>query len=430
MAVCTKIQDLLSPYLDGVLTAEENSMIERHLKNCISCRQELLLLKETVQIMHSLPDVAIPKDFSSRLHDKLALVAQESESKAPVPQKSWAHRIVHSPWFPLTAAAVLIFAIVTVINPSAVKTPMSDLSTQSENRSLVMDSGSSNEIMSDTIAMLGTDNENSQKEMAKDTNQVAEQADNEAETKEASSKDVDTSAEAVQKMPVESVSKEKTGAGYQTARAGDHKGDQHKTSGASKDTSEEVPGINSIEEAVPPEGEGQRGYGEDAPRMFKMSKASSEVTEEEIFINTAGFDLNVKEASTEEVFEAISRSYQVRTLDEKKGVITFKVPQEEMEKTISMLKGFGEIEQTSISNHDLSADYNETQNNLNEYLKFREELSALINASQDIEEKVRLEVKLHDLNSEIKLLEERILYYEEMSGSTLVEVTLRTVTSE
>ncbi|NMA13683.1 MAG: hypothetical protein GX930_00390, partial [Clostridia bacterium] len=64
------------------------------------------------------------------------------------------------------------------------------------------------------------------------------------------------------------------------------------------------------------------------------------------------------------------------------------------------------------------------------YLKYREELSALINASQDIEEKVRLEVKLHDLNSEIKLLEERILYYEEMSGSTLVEVTLRTVTSE
>ena len=38
MAVCTKIQDLLSPYLDGVLTAEENSMIERHLKNCMSSR--------------------------------------------------------------------------------------------------------------------------------------------------------------------------------------------------------------------------------------------------------------------------------------------------------------------------------------------------------------------------------------------------------
>jgi hypothetical protein len=409
MAVCTKIQDLLSPYLDGALSAEEHDMVERHLNNCTFCRQELLMLKETVQIMHSLPDVEIPADFSSRLHEKLVLAAQESKPQVPVPQKSWVEKIVHSPWFPLTAAAVLLIAIVTVINPVAFKAPLSDLSTPSE----MSDSGINNEGMSDTIAMVKAENESLQKDMSgvseQDSKKVPEKPSIGAGVSAPEvSEDAGTLAITRQEVPaVESVPKEKSGNGSQAARARDHKGDQQKIA----DSLDTPPAsINSINGEV--------------------TEVAAEGVDTEITIKKAAITLGVKEKSPSEVFETISGSYQVQTLDEQQSVIIFKVPQEEMEKTISMLKGFGEIEQTSISNHDLSADYNETQNNLNKYLKYREELSALINASQDIEEKVRLEVKLHDLNSEIKLLEERILYYEEMSGSTLVEVTLRTVTSE
>lgn len=55
---------LLSPYLDGVLSARDSRRLEGHLAQCEACRDELAELRATVQALAELPLAEAPRSFA------------------------------------------------------------------------------------------------------------------------------------------------------------------------------------------------------------------------------------------------------------------------------------------------------------------------------------------------------------------------------
>lgn len=57
---CDKVLPQLSDYIDELLTTEDKSLIEEHMKQCSSCANELQKLSKTVALVRSLPKMSAP----------------------------------------------------------------------------------------------------------------------------------------------------------------------------------------------------------------------------------------------------------------------------------------------------------------------------------------------------------------------------------
>lgn len=60
---CQKIQGMLSEYIDGKLNKADKGIVEAHLEVCDTCSKELEALRMTVQLLHSAPEVPVPRSF-------------------------------------------------------------------------------------------------------------------------------------------------------------------------------------------------------------------------------------------------------------------------------------------------------------------------------------------------------------------------------
>jgi anti-sigma factor RsiW len=77
----------LSAYLDKQpLSAEEQSQVEAHLKTCELCQQELADLRQTVALLHALPQPALPRSFVLPLDIHVQTSVEDEHAEAePVP---------------------------------------------------------------------------------------------------------------------------------------------------------------------------------------------------------------------------------------------------------------------------------------------------------------------------------------------------------
>jgi predicted anti-sigma-YlaC factor YlaD len=67
---CLVVRELLSPYLDGVLSLAEQKEISAHLAVCPSCRAEFEILCDLVNILKDLPELSPSSGFSARVIKK------------------------------------------------------------------------------------------------------------------------------------------------------------------------------------------------------------------------------------------------------------------------------------------------------------------------------------------------------------------------
>ncbi len=67
---CHKVQDHLSPYLDGEVPEELRLEMEVHLKGCAACQTELALLRRLDRAFETLPAPA-PPDVAHRVLSRL-----------------------------------------------------------------------------------------------------------------------------------------------------------------------------------------------------------------------------------------------------------------------------------------------------------------------------------------------------------------------
>jgi len=62
---CREINELLSPYLDGVLNSVKREIVAAHLAVCPGCRADFQTLSEVVGVLKALPLVELPAGFTA-----------------------------------------------------------------------------------------------------------------------------------------------------------------------------------------------------------------------------------------------------------------------------------------------------------------------------------------------------------------------------
>jgi len=95
-----RIKEMLSAYLDGELTPRDKARVERHLRECATCAEELRTLRWTVGLMKEVPSVPVPRPFT--------LPAPTPERRAELPRLGWAHTLLRG----ATALAVVLLVLV------------------------------------------------------------------------------------------------------------------------------------------------------------------------------------------------------------------------------------------------------------------------------------------------------------------------------
>jgi hypothetical protein len=77
------VRGRLSPYLEGELSAREESALEAHLAECPPCSAELRALRRAIDLLHHLDAPALPSDIGGAVLERLR--AGEAPRRAPVP---------------------------------------------------------------------------------------------------------------------------------------------------------------------------------------------------------------------------------------------------------------------------------------------------------------------------------------------------------
>lgn len=89
-----RVEELLSAYIDGELSIKEATLVEKHLRLCSACTQDLETLRQTVNLVRQLPAVSPPRSFTI--------------SHLLVPERPWAWGYVYLRGATALAAFLLI----------------------------------------------------------------------------------------------------------------------------------------------------------------------------------------------------------------------------------------------------------------------------------------------------------------------------------
>ena len=106
---CKKILDSLSPYLEGLVSAEEKRAIREHLDRCSQCRAALEDLEKTRALLNSMEEVEPPPWMAAKI---MARIRDEAEKTS---QKGW--RKFFYPFhikIPLQAFATILVVVLAV----------------------------------------------------------------------------------------------------------------------------------------------------------------------------------------------------------------------------------------------------------------------------------------------------------------------------
>ena len=70
---CSKAHQQLQYYVDGQLSILQIHLLEAHISSCTACQNELLLVQEVVDRLHSLQSVAEPTYMTLRILERVAM---------------------------------------------------------------------------------------------------------------------------------------------------------------------------------------------------------------------------------------------------------------------------------------------------------------------------------------------------------------------
>ncbi len=106
---CRKIRKRLTAYISNELSEDERRKIEIHLQTCPSCRNELIFLRTTREILGAWDEVDPPEELFDRFKARLAEEIRRGESKS-FPTFRWPS----SKWLYASIAAVCFIASLTL----------------------------------------------------------------------------------------------------------------------------------------------------------------------------------------------------------------------------------------------------------------------------------------------------------------------------
>ncbi len=118
---CQVIRKNLSAYREGMISPEEQELIEQHLASCRSCSTALYELSRTGEVVRNLKEAEPPPWMKQRI---MSRVREEAEPKKGVLQKLFYPLHIK---IPLEAFATVLIAVVAVYVFKAVEPQMKDL---------------------------------------------------------------------------------------------------------------------------------------------------------------------------------------------------------------------------------------------------------------------------------------------------------------
>lgn len=115
------IQELLSSYLDDDLSAEERQRVDEHLASCEACREELALLRLTVDALRDMPVLEAPGGFADAVMDRIEMDGRPAAAPAAggevVPLRRRTPKVLLFAPVALAAAACLVVGTVWWLVP-------------------------------------------------------------------------------------------------------------------------------------------------------------------------------------------------------------------------------------------------------------------------------------------------------------------------
>ena len=81
---CSSVQNLLSDYLDGILSEKQDDLISLHLSHCQKCQLELQSLKTTLDLLNFYVEKSPPDGYFERVWPELQAKVEEKAT-----QQSW-----------------------------------------------------------------------------------------------------------------------------------------------------------------------------------------------------------------------------------------------------------------------------------------------------------------------------------------------------
>ena len=151
MSDCEFYRELIELNLLGECSEEEMLLLNEHLKECPSCKEEARFAFNVQNTLRSLPKKEVPDNFLMSLNEKLDL---EDEIKAKAPDIRY-NRFVNS-WKKYSAlTACLLLAVLVKINVWDISnTPKTDDASIDDTHSVTVINPSSEEVTSDNIEVL------------------------------------------------------------------------------------------------------------------------------------------------------------------------------------------------------------------------------------------------------------------------------------
>ncbi len=101
---CNRMEDLISPYLDGELSAAEGQVVEAHLRECPECRELLGFLSEVNASLQALPELEVSPSLQERL---LAIPERKSRFRYSL------NFLVRPSLQPVLAAATVLLTVLS-----------------------------------------------------------------------------------------------------------------------------------------------------------------------------------------------------------------------------------------------------------------------------------------------------------------------------
>ncbi len=105
---CKEIQERLSAYIDGIVSLEEKTLIDKHIKSCQRCRESFSELKKTVEHLKKLEDTEPPSWLTQKI---MAKIKKEAEPKKGILQRLFYPLHIK---LPIEAVAAIFIAVTAV----------------------------------------------------------------------------------------------------------------------------------------------------------------------------------------------------------------------------------------------------------------------------------------------------------------------------
>ncbi len=102
------VSELLSPYIDGRVSAEERERIGLHLETCAACRGDLAALQGVVGLLRSVPPVTAPEELRAAIRSRVehAGVPSARGGLGHLPKLRWPR--LAATWRPIAAAVAIV----------------------------------------------------------------------------------------------------------------------------------------------------------------------------------------------------------------------------------------------------------------------------------------------------------------------------------